>query len=201
MNRAEIKKATQELMEEVLASYEFYEFKREIECRQKQNWKPRKESRFILSIAGKLVDEAEEFSNIVGLDWTEELTEAIDDYVADYLSKVYNTKILEELYESYDPDDFMDIDEVYENLSNKVTIEITAKADPNEHYLKRNNKDVITKVFNFDSAEEYAVYLTLESLDMFRVDMEQGFADTNFQEFEESIDDEECDFDDIDENC
>ena len=57
-----------------------------------------------------------------------------------------------------------------------------------------NPKDVVTMVYNFGSAEEYAVYLALESLDMFRIDIEEGWVDPEeegLEDYEDYEDDED----------
>ena len=194
MERDYVKFKVKKLLEDVLDSDEFVDFKREIEYRQRQNLKPQKSSRFILSIAGKLVEEAEEFSNLVGFDWASDLTELIDELQVACLADIYGAETLKDIYERYSIVDFIDVDTIYDSLSDKASIEIKVKANPLESPSTSNPKDVVTMVYNFGSAEEYAVYLALESLDMFRIDIEEGWVDPEeegIEDYEDYEDDED----------
>ena len=79
----------------------------------------------------------------------------------------------------------MDIDDIYDKLSDNASVELRAKANPWSHDGKPNPNDIVTMVYNFKSAEEYAVYLALEEVDNFRIEIEEGDYDPDGEEYEE----------------
>ena len=187
LEESQIINATKQLIIDVLKSDEFKEVKATIRGLQSLNLKAKPESHFFITIGGKLVDEASSVADLIGRDWLQDLTDLIDELGVDYFARLYDISEWESVYDVYEKEDFSLIDRVYKRLGENGFCEVKVKANPYEDVNEQGLHDRTFMIMNFNTAEEYAEYLTLEGLQNLRIDLEAVWSEEDeFDEYEQS---------------
>ena len=186
LEESQIINATKQLIIDVLKSDEFKEVKETIRGLQSLNLKAKPESHFFITVGGKLVDEAQNIADLIGRDWLQDFTDLIDDLGVDYFARLYDISEWESVYDVYEKEDFRLIDRVYKKLSENGFYEVKVKANPYEDVNKQGLHDRTFMIMDFKTAEEYAQYLTLEGLQNLRIELEAGWDEDEFDDYEQS---------------
>ena len=198
MEQEEVVSAFNEFFSEIEKTDEFKEFKEEIKYRVFCNNKPRQDSQILVSIDGRLIEEGRYITDLMQSNLTYGFLDKVEDLAVIFLTELYGADDWLEVYDMYESGDLGSLSDMYDKLDEKSYIQVKYKANSNEDADKTSDGDRMIIIQNFESAEEYAKFLTLETINGLRDDLELE----NGQEsgYDRNMDIENILYDDFDED-
>ena len=172
MEQEEVVSAFNEFFSEIEKTDEFKEFKEEIKYRVFADGKPMDSSQFLVAVDGRLIEEAKYVTELMQSDLTYDFLDKIEELAVMFLIELYGADDWLEVYDMYESGDLGSLSDMYDKLDEKSYIQVKYKANSNEDADKTSDGDRMIIIQNFESAEEYAKFLTLETINGMRDDLE-----------------------------
>lgn len=198
MEQEEVVSAFNEFFSEIEKTDEFKEFKEEIKYRMFAGSKPMDSSQFLVAVDGRLIEEAKYVTELMQSDLTYDFLDKIEELAVMFLIELYGADDWLEVYDMYESGDLGSLSDMYDKLDEKSYIQVKYKANPNEDADKTSDGDRMIIIQNFESAEEYAKFLTLETINGMRDDLE--LENEEESGFDRNMDIENMLYDDFDED-
>ena len=183
------------LLVEVLDSEEYDDFENRIKCLMNGCLPLLPESTFVVSVKGKIVDQAKNLADLIGSDLTRSIFEKIDELGTVFFADMYNVQEWADVCQMYDPRDFAVLSQTYKKMSDDIFLELKYKANPYEDENVQGVGDKTITFLNFESVGQYARYLVLEGIENIQLDLKSEWKEEgNIKGYDEEgypiIDDE-----------